>query len=419
MKVVYKTLNGTFRIPDPNSNSSRPYRMIIQTAVKDLPEGLPAHGNPRKPNIDRKLYEKVADSFRKSDNDLFLYQNRGITVIAESIVVSGDQTEVEVEISDNPADKGGVVDGRHTETLLLGNGDTPGIRDERPDQAIMVTLLYGIEKPKRTGVTVALNSTIPISQLSNLNAQGFFETLKAALVGTPMEDRVQFEQNGEGERDASVAHLIEVMYVLRLDLFNSNLDSVTERGKHPSYVITATKQKIHEAFPSEQQEYEKMYPLIKDICFLYDFIEGKSAVLYARQKKSKEAFKDAYVTTWRGSEAKSVLHRNAVLPMLSAFRSMLQIGDMGIYEWKIPFKQVLHLFARQAGTWVARLTKSVSGLGDADSRSNQLLISALQEYAKSRDEWTRMYDDLDLRYRKDAHLLSGPFQADSLEPLKD
>jgi hypothetical protein len=162
--VTYKSTNGVVRLndPDPNPNSDRPYRLFLYVKVKDLPEGLPAHGNPRKPNIDRKLYEKVQASFEDLANDYFLYQNRGLVVFTEEAVVSADNRSVTVDISEVPSDKGGVVDGRHTETLLIGV-DGNGIRNMRPDQCILVQILGNVVKEKRTSVTVALNSTIPVS----------------------------------------------------------------------------------------------------------------------------------------------------------------------------------------------------------------------------------------------------------------
>lgn len=417
MKVTYRTVGkAVYRIPDPDPESKM-YRMVLYVAAKDLPDGLPSHGNPRKPNVERRLYSKVEASFLDPENKLFLYQNRGITVVAESVTVSGDQSEVVVEISDDPSDKGGVIDGRHTETLLLGSDNREGIRHQRPNQPIAVTILYGIEKKDRTGVTVALNSTIPVSALSNLNAQGFFESMKSALSGSRVLDRVQFEQNGVGEKEASVAHLIETMYVLRLDLFQGNLEDVSDRGKHPSYVVTATKQKIHEAFPRDQLHYEQMYPVLKDICSLHDLMEGKSHALYAKQKRSSKAFqKGHYETTWLGRETDYRLHRNATLPMLSAFRHVLEIDSKtGLYRWKLPFRQVVALFGYLAGSWVNRITKN---LGDViEEGTNIVLIAKLAEFAKDRDEWTRMYDDVELFLLKSRELLDKPFDVKVLPQL--
>jgi len=403
--------------------------MILYVAAKDLPDGLPAHGNPRKPNVERRLYSKVEDSFLDHSNELFIYQNRGITVYGESVTVSGDNSEVTVEISDNPADKGGVVDGRHTETLLLGSEHREAARLLRPNQPIMVTILYGIENKDRTGVTVALNSTIPVSALSNLNAQGFFESMKEALFEPVVQsqsrtldrsrilNRVQFEQNGVGEKEASVAHLIETMYILRLDLFPGNLEDVSDRGKHPSYVVTATKQKIHEAFPKEQLEYERMYPLLKDICTLHDAMEGYSHRLYQKQKRSSKAFFSGnYETTWLGTKTDYRIHRYAILPMLSAFRHLLEIDNKTCcYKWRIPFRQVVTLFGHLAGTWVNRITKN---LGDViEEGTNIVLIAKLGEFAKDRDEWTRMYNDVELFYLKSRDLLEKPFNIDLLPPI--
>jgi hypothetical protein len=431
-KFTYRPTNGkSYLIEDPDPQQRERYKLAFYTRVGDLPEGVPAHGNPRKPNIDRKLYERLASSFLDPENDVFVYQHRGLIVMAETIRHLEDGS-IEAEISDDPEAKGGVIDGCHSETLLLGDGPAGirGIRDSNPDRSIFVQIYHGIsERAKRTRVSVALNSQIPISNLSNLNAQGYFEGLKGALRGTPIEGRVQYEQNGPGDKIAAVAHLIELMYVMRLDLFPDNLAPTwdpsdpkpkkTKRGRHPSYVITATKQNIHEAFPDEQLKYESMYGVLPQICELYDIIESQSHRIFRRQHQKSKAFtRGRYLTTWQGLEADYVLHRYAVLPMISSFRYVLETGTDGNYQWKLPFPQVKGLFCFMAGPWINRMAKYISGIYEG-GRANTILISSLQEFAKDRDAWTRMYDDLDLRYRKSEDVIRRGVRGSDLEVLND
>jgi hypothetical protein len=406
-------------LDDPDPGSDRPYRLFLNVRVKDLPEGLPAHGNVRQPNIMRKLYAKVEASFKDLTNTHFLYQCRGMVVFPEEATISADNRSVSIEVSDVPEDKGGIVDGRHTETLLIGI-DGEGIRNMRPDQCILVQILVNVVKDKRTSVTVALNSTIPVSSLSHLNAQGYFESMKEALHrrSSPLLHRIQFEQNGEGVKAASIAHLIEMLYCLRLDYFQGNLSDAGDRMKHPSGVLTATKQKIHEAFPRDQQEYEKFYAILPEICTLYDVIEANSHKVYKVQRKQNpRAFQEGnYETTWFGTEAKFVLHRNAVLPMISAFRYMLELGPTGSYQWKVPFSQVLRLFLHLAGPWVYRVTKNVPGVVTSGD-TNQMLITALLEFAKDRDEWMHMYNELELKFIKEPEILKREFHIAHLDPM--
>lgn len=429
MRVVYKTTTGVSRLNESNPDvTGKRYTLRFYVKAKDLPLGLPAHGNVRKPNIKRKLYGSVEGSFKDLENDLFHIQNRGITTYSEKVEISEDGMEVAVEVSDKPSDKGGVADGRHTETLLLGTETQEGIRDFRPDQEVLVTVFHGIDVAKRTSCTVALNSTIPVSEVSKFNAQGFFESLKLAIANTPMAGRVQFEQNGDGLKGASVAHLIEVLYTLRLDLFKDNLESVKKRGRHPCYVVTATKQKVHENFPVDQLEYEKFYPIIGTIGYLYDYIEGCSHSLFQAQKKGKKAFqrenqgkkKKGRLTTWTGMDVNLVLHRNAVLPMISAFRFMLEIGPDGNYRWKIPFPQVLSLYCHVAGTWIGWITNYLGSLSVTGTKTNLMLIQALQEFAKDREGvWTRFYADLEYRCLKDPSLLTQKYTGRNLPVFEE
>jgi hypothetical protein len=114
---------------------------------------------------------------------------------------------------------------------------------------------------------------------------------------SPLLHRIQFEQNGEGIKAASIAHLIEVLYCLRLDYFQGNLSDAGDRMKHPSGVLTATKQKIHEAFPRDQQEYEKFYNILPE--FAHSAMSSRPThwSTKVQRKQNPRAFRN-YETTW-------------------------------------------------------------------------------------------------------------------------
>lgn len=383
-------------LPDPDVRGR--YRLNFYCRVRDLPENVPHHGNPREVNPDKRLCDTVREDFADPENQLFHYMNRGFKILAESTVVSPTGF-VDLEISDDPADKGGMIDGRHTEFLLLEkNAAGVALRDVCPDKCVYIEVLVDIPKENRTPVSVALNSSTPISTLSTFNAEGYFETMKAALRGSPMENRIVYVQNGNGEKGAEVSHLIELMFVMRCDLFQDNLARLnTVRGKHPSYIVTSTKQGVHLDFPDDLGIYEQMYGILPQICELYDHIEGETYRFFTSRKQSKKAFDDdRQFTTWTGRESQLTFHRWAVLPMISAFRCLLGLNHEGKYAWKIPFEKVIELYDKVASKWADRVTGDVKG----EYKSNSIRISYLQEFAKTRDNWVRFYDDVHLEYIK-------------------
>jgi hypothetical protein len=56
--------------------------------------------------MSRFVYKTIRESFLGKTDDLFHLKNRGLKVIAETVLVSPDSTTVEIEISDNPEDMG-------------------------------------------------------------------------------------------------------------------------------------------------------------------------------------------------------------------------------------------------------------------------------------------------------------------------
>jgi hypothetical protein len=389
VKFKFPTTSGAVTLHDSNPSKKR-CRTIFYCKAKHFQRGLPHPGNPRQPNTKIKTCEDIRRSFRNKNNDVFEYMHRGLTIMAESVKV--DNNLVTVEVSDDPAKKGGLIDGRHTESLLFDEN----MLDEDPERIFLVQVLHGIRRSlDRVDIAVALNSQTALTKVSALNAHGVFDSLKKALEGTDILDRVQFEQNGDGEKEASVSHLINLMFTMRLDLFPGNIWE--SRGKHPNYVVTATKQGIREDYPSKVEYYEKLFPVLPQICTLYDLIEGASHSIYKSRKQAPKAFrqkrgKRVVKTTWRGWETTGItLPRDAILPLISAFRLLLKEGTDGKYQWRIPFyPNVINLYHRQINSWVDRLIK-YGGFKASSNGSNQVLMTQINDYAKNRDTWGSAY----------------------------
>jgi hypothetical protein len=73
------------------------------------------------------------------------------------------------------------------------------------------------------------------------------------------------------------------------------------------------------------------------------------------------------------------------------------------------------LFLHLAGPWVYRVTKNVPGVVTSGD-TNQLLITALLEFAKDRDEWMHMYNELELKFIKEPEILEREFHIAQLDP---
>jgi hypothetical protein len=396
MIATYNVETNVTTLSSPEACAVKAFKTSFYVKVRDLPTGLPAFGNPRSPNIDRRLYSQIEKSFLNESNQVFHLQNRGITIFAERVSISGDQKKVEVTISDNPQNLGGVIDGRHTELLLLGDGITPGIRDQMPDRSIVITIFHDLPISWRSDTATALNTSSSLPIGSAHNSKGYFEGIKGVIRGTILENRVQFHQNGVGKKDSSIGHLINLMYVMRLDLFPGSPDD--EKGKiHPSYSLTASKQKFHEEFPKELGHYAKLYPILVDLCHLYDIIETQTCYLVKAAKKGESLNLKGSETasTWMGRPAMSALHVSLVLPMLSAFRFLMEIGPDGNYRWKIPFYQVCNIYYQVALSWHKKVQddSKTKDLFERNS-SNRVAISVFEAFGANRYNWSFFYNKI-------------------------
>lgn len=386
---TFKPCGASTHLDDPQITGA--YKCDFFIKAEDLPQKLPTHGNPREVNPDLALCDTIRESFAEQQHNTFSSKNRGLTIFVDQFELTADG-RINVLISDEPANKSGAVDGVHTYETLQGPGESDGVKYHpfwtvNPTCPVPVSIRVGIPVNRRAEIAKAINRNNPVSNLTTLHHDGHFDLMKEYLVGTPMENRIQYIQNQK--RSVRANHVVELMYVVRLDLFPSNLQNTFTRCKHPNYALTTSRTKVLTEFPSAADEYNRIYNILPELCYLYDYIEIRTLELYSSRKQKKSAFNyERCESTYTGQEAKGSLPAEGVLPMLSAFRAAL-IRDDTTYRWRVPFTDVKKIYDSIGGRWAAHVNSFMAG---NDIKNNQIRASYLQTFAKDRNVWANPFD---------------------------
>ena len=344
------------RIPDPVFPSAE--RHILMCAVQDVPEGLPKDPNPREQRVDRAIWKDIKRHLLNLEGspNTFHLKNKGITVIA-SKVRKLDDDEIEVSFADGD----GIVDGGHTYELIVGNLDQlRAAQDEGdgPSQFVKFEILTGVDRPLATEIAGGLNTAIQVQRMSLENLDGSFDWIKDELAGTTLLDKIAFRENDPGQHD-----IREV--ISWLDCFNV-VDFPNDGDEHPvrAYVSKAS---VLEAYCDNQEHYERLRPILRDILTLHDVVSeearglhnergGKAANLAFVEKRKKGKYEFAF----SGREGQHRLARGALLPMLAGLRWMVELdGDQA--RWKSSFDDVLSLWRRIGGDLMKATQRTSEG----------------------------------------------------------
>jgi hypothetical protein len=277
--------------------------------------------------------------------------NKGITMIADSVRKKGEYYEVTFDSGQ------GIVDGGHTYELLVNSKEDISIdKKNLPRQFVKIEIITGLRKSLYSYVTQGLNTAIQVKEYSLANLRQAFEWIKEKLADKPYKDCVAFRENDPAPMD------VRDILVL-LDCFNVT-EFPNDSADQP-YRAYASKNRVLENYLSKPESYEKLSDVFDDILTLYDTISYEAKDLYnkAGGRAGKLAFIDIGLRgTFRfhfiQKEGTHRVNRGALLPLLAAFRSCLELKRGKAY-WLYGFDFVLELW-RHACYDLLRATKVTS-----------------------------------------------------------
>jgi len=379
---------------DPVTRGDRHFLIVN---VLDIPKGVPTSPNPRDQDIDRAIYKRIRKSLINEEDgggepNAFFVKNKGITILATSIRKIGP-ADSHRYILEFEGEANGIADGAHTYNLILENQgyirdfNETAEDDKRIEQYVEVRVLIGPRIPDLvTDIAGGLNTGVQVQPASLANLDGHFEWLKEAIKGAPFEDKIAYKQFQDGEYTVT-----EILCIL--DLFNIG-DFPVDGDKFPtraydspnrllaSYIPTAERSAKETEAPPHQ--WEKTKPLVLNMLELHDLVSSSGRDLYnqrgskrggalsfvrgkvqRKQKIGPSILVDrTYNFTFAGTTGHYTLYRGALMPMLGAFRCLVEEDlDTGYYRWRIPFSQVKAMWMELGGLLMERTQASSEDLG--------------------------------------------------------
>ena len=362
------------RMPDPTYKGAQ--RHIILVRAEDVPEGLPRTVNPRPPRPDRGIYKDVKQSLLNENGsaNAFHLKNKGITVIADDVKLLKDGV-FEVQIQPDQ----GVVDGGHTYDIAQKSKDEilSSGRDEKIEQYLKFEILTGVPRDLWPEIAGGLNTAVQVQTMSLANLENKFDWIRKLLKNEPYFDKIAFREN-----ESTMYDIRDIIVIL--DAFNIK-DFPNKDGNHPTRVYN-NKNEVLQQYLSNREKYQRLSPILKDVLRLYDHIShtaprlhnqggGKAGNLSFVDTAKRKKFQFPFI----GKEGDYRLNRAALLPMVGAFRWMVQENGSSV-EWTDGFGRVLDV-------WEA----SASELMRATQQTNEDYSYRLTALGKSRNHWANLH----------------------------
>ena len=379
------------RIDDPVTRGDRHFFVVN---VLDIPKDIPTDPNPREQAIDRRIYRRIGKSLINDDEDggeknAFFVKNKGITILATSVrkvgPADGHRYILEFEGETN-----GIVDGAHTYKLILENQDyirafNEDANDDRIEQYVEVRVLTGPRLPDLVSdIAGGLNTGVQVTPASLANLDHHFNWLKEAIKDAPFKDKIAFKQFEEGEY--TVTDILCILDLFNIDDFPIDGDKFPTRAYDSANRLLAAYIQAAEARVKNPDgpphQWEKTKPLVLEILELCDLISSRGVTLYNErgakrggalswvrgnvQRKTKQGIKSIernYPFTFLGTTGKAALYRGALMPMLGAFRCVVEEDHDGYYRWKIPFAEIKAMWNELGGVLMERTQASSEALG--------------------------------------------------------
>lgn len=393
MKTI--TFYPTFirRFPDPynkiyNGEKHNIEHIITICNVKNIPHEIPKDPNPRSQNIDRAIYRTVKESLLNAADQTFLLKNKGITIIADDVIISEDKKEIKVIFSESDIIPNGIVDGAHTYEIIKHN------QEFAPDnQYVKLEIITGLPSYLIEPIAEGLNTAVQVQQMSLSNLEGKFEWIKETLENEPYFNQIVFKENENGKFDAR--DIVALMTLFNIDLYPEMSND------HPKIAYTSKAKCLSDFIDNVKYEtFKKIRPLLADILQLYDYVNIKSIDLYNKKYKGKAGALAFYKTKKRGTfsflfsgkEFDFKLYDGALYPIMASMRFLVEQKPSSTeFSWKLDsFNDVLKFYDKVGGELIkiSKITSDGKGrnpnaIGKDDNHWAYLYQTVAFEFMRS------------------------------------
>lgn len=302
--------------------------------------------NPRDPKTNSGVSKKIAKTLEEKP-DAFLYRNRGMTVIAESLSFDNQTNLLTVDFSIK--DQHGLLDGGHTYEVISE------FLEEMDDLArsecvamVRLEILEGVNPDDISMIVESRNTSTQVKDQSIEELRGTFESIKKVLSGENYKDRIAYKEHELDEQGSSKD--IDIKDVLSyLVCFDS--EHFTDK-KHPIIAYSGKAAVLNhftggnntqEEKNKQVKRMEKYVQLLPDILKLHDVITGDLPEAYNSGIDGEGGGKFGRLTgvtaiagkkrmqndklDFSGEESEYRIPSAFVYPILGAFRSIIRVEN--------------------------------------------------------------------------------------------
>lgn len=366
---------------DPFVEGLEVYSFLVSN--NDIPENLPLDPNPRKQNIDRKVYREIADSLEQGTHDKngdrtpFHLKNQGMLVIATD--VKRDRNKLSVTFSRGD----GIVNGGHSHKIVSVKKHSL-----KEAQFIKVEILVNVPERYKVPMAKGNNTGIQTTQSTIHNLNGHYDWIKKIYEDKPVIlNKIKFEQN-EDNKPLPIEDMIGTLAIIDPTLPDPNVEHKGAPGiaRHASNVYQ-NRNILLANYERDLPDFKKFNEILPDVMLFRDFIQKHSPAFWNERggKAGRcEIFNNKATLIFMEEEVEDSFDKAILYPIMSAFRQLIEEVD-GVYKWKVPFPKVLSIFEDNAHSLIKMTMDSFKAHK-----------SSISQVGRDKSHWDNLYKTLEL-----------------------
>ncbi len=318
---------------------------VAVAAVKDLPGDFDAWRslNPRDPKVTSGVAKKIRETL-EDQPDLFLFKNRGITLLADRVEFDNQTNTLKVEFLEK--DRHGLLDGGHTFRVIrdfIENLDGSELADV--SAMVRIEILEGIQdRNDAIAIVEARNTSTQVKEQGIQELKHTFDAIKEALKNKLYSGRIaykEFELLEDGsKKDIDIKEILSYLICFDAESF--------VKSNHPIKAYS-TKASLVEHFSSRKKEMEKYVKLLPEILELRDIIYSDLPEAYNKSANDGAGggFGKLTGVTYTGNKKRMTdvtleftnkkshyrIPSGYIYPVLASFRNLVKIENNNC-SWK-------------------------------------------------------------------------------------
>ena len=306
---------------------------------------LPDLANWRKINVrDPKLGGAVPRAIREAldeDPSSFFFKNRGLVITVQSIKFDNETSKLSITLEEPEIH--GLLDGGHTYGVIKKYISDVQEEEIAPqDQAfVRMEILEGFNGEQIREIVDARNTSNQVKDQSLMELENRFSGIKDAIAGQHYANKVAYKEyeimegtDGKTSKPIDIREIVALMTLFDKEHFGDS--------SHP---IMAYSQKAAclTRFRHNQDTYEKILPILKDILKLWDVIHRDMRKWY-QEARAKQGLGSKFgritgitaekevALQFLGEKASDIIPTSFKYPILAALRAFIEDKD-GVFAW--------------------------------------------------------------------------------------